>query len=95
MVPAPPLTYAFPAAITTSWLKAPGPTPESDHAARGASHVRELPDGCRLQREADPGIPRPREDLATTARYIKNLPVPWGTTERAKLEAYLATEIGG
>jgi len=33
-------------------------------------------------------------DLATTARYIKNLPVPRGTTERAKLEAYLATEIG-
>lgn len=34
-------------------------------------------------------------DLATTARYIKNLPVPRGTTERAKLEAYLAAEIGG
>ncbi len=33
-------------------------------------------------------------DLATTARYIKNLPVPRGTTERAKLEAYLASEIG-
>jgi integrase len=33
-------------------------------------------------------------DLATTARYIKNLPVPRGTTEREKLEAYLATEIG-
>lgn len=33
-------------------------------------------------------------DLATTARYIKNLPVPRGTTERDKLEAYLATEIG-
>jgi integrase len=33
-------------------------------------------------------------DLGTTARYIKNLPVPRGTTERAKLEAYLATEIG-
>jgi integrase len=33
-------------------------------------------------------------DLATTALYIKNLPVPRGTTERAKLEAYLATEIG-
>jgi len=34
-------------------------------------------------------------DLATTARYIKNLPVPRGTTERAKLEAYLAAEVGG
>jgi integrase len=33
-------------------------------------------------------------DLATTARYIKNLPVPRGTTERAKLDAYLATEVG-
>jgi len=33
-------------------------------------------------------------DLATTARYIKNLPVPRGTTERAKLEAYLAAEVG-
>jgi integrase len=33
-------------------------------------------------------------DLATTARYIKNLPVPQGTTERAKLDAYLATEVG-
>jgi integrase len=33
-------------------------------------------------------------DIATTGRYIKNLPVPRGTTERAKLEAYLATEIG-
>ena len=33
-------------------------------------------------------------DLVTTARYIKNLPVPRGTTERAKLEAYLAQEVG-
>jgi integrase len=33
-------------------------------------------------------------DLATTARYIKNLPVPRGTTERAKLEAYLDAETG-
>jgi integrase len=33
-------------------------------------------------------------DLATTGRYIKNLSVPRGTTERAKLEAYLETEIG-
>jgi integrase len=33
-------------------------------------------------------------DLVTTGRYIKNLPVPRGTTERAKLEAYLAQEIG-
>ncbi len=33
---------------------------------------------------------RSRRGLA----YIKNLPVPRGTTERAKLEAYLATEIG-
>jgi integrase len=33
-------------------------------------------------------------DIATTGRYIKNLPVPRGTTERAKLEAYLATEVG-
>jgi integrase len=33
-------------------------------------------------------------DLVTTARYIKNLPVPRGTTERAKLEAYLEQEIG-
>ncbi len=33
-------------------------------------------------------------DIATTGRYIKNLPVPRGTTEWAKLEAYLATEIG-
>ncbi|MDQ6804766.1 MAG: site-specific integrase [Actinomycetota bacterium] len=33
-------------------------------------------------------------DLVTTARYIKNLPVPRGTTERAKLEAYLTAEIG-
>jgi integrase len=33
-------------------------------------------------------------DLTTTARYIKNLPVPRRTTERAKLEAYLASEIG-
>jgi integrase len=32
-------------------------------------------------------------DLATTARYIKKLPVPRGTTEREKLEAYLTTEI--
>ena len=34
-------------------------------------------------------------DLATTARYIKNLPVPRGTTERAKLEAYLSADVGG
>ena len=33
-------------------------------------------------------------DLVTTGRYIKNLPVPMGTTQRAKLEAYLETEIG-
>jgi integrase len=33
-------------------------------------------------------------DLATTARYIKNLPVPRGTAEGAKLETYLETEIG-
>lgn len=33
-------------------------------------------------------------DIATTGRYIKNLPVPRGTTERAKLEAYLASEVG-
>ena len=33
-------------------------------------------------------------DLVTTGRYIKNLPVPRGTTERAKLDAYLATEVG-
>jgi integrase len=33
-------------------------------------------------------------DLVTTARYIKSLPVPRGTTERAKLEAYLASEVG-
>ena len=33
-------------------------------------------------------------DLVTTGRYIKNLPVPRGTTEREKLEAYLAREIG-
>jgi integrase len=33
-------------------------------------------------------------DLVTTGRYIKNLPVPRGTTAREKLEAYLATEIG-
>lgn len=33
-------------------------------------------------------------DLVTTARYIKNLPVPRGTTELAKLEAYLEQEIG-
>jgi integrase len=33
-------------------------------------------------------------DLVTTGRYIKNLPVPGGTTARAKLEAYLAAEIG-
>ena len=34
------------------------------------------------------------DDLATTGRYIKNLPVPRGTTEREKLEAYLESEIG-
>jgi integrase len=33
-------------------------------------------------------------DLVTTGRYIKNLPVPRGTTAREKLEAYLATELG-
>jgi len=33
-------------------------------------------------------------DIATTGHYIKNLPVPRGTTERAKLDAYLASEIG-
>jgi integrase len=33
-------------------------------------------------------------DLVTTGRYIKNLPVPRGTTARAKLEAYLAAELG-
>ena len=33
-------------------------------------------------------------DLVTTGRYIKNLPVPRGTTAREKLEAYLASEIG-
>jgi integrase len=33
-------------------------------------------------------------DIATTGRYIKNLPVPRGTTERAKLEAYLEAEVG-
>ncbi len=33
-------------------------------------------------------------DLVTTGRYIKNLPVPRGTTARQKLEAYLAAEIG-
>lgn len=33
-------------------------------------------------------------DLVTTGRYIKNLPVPRGTTAREKLEAYLAAELG-
>jgi Phage integrase family len=33
-------------------------------------------------------------DLVTTARYIKNLPVPRGTTAREKLEAYLDAELG-
>lgn len=33
-------------------------------------------------------------DLVTTGRYIKNLPVPRGTTARETLEAYLAAEIG-
>jgi site-specific recombinase XerD len=33
-------------------------------------------------------------DLVTTGRYINNLPVLRGTTEREKLEAYLAKEIG-
>ncbi len=33
-------------------------------------------------------------DLVTTGRYIKNLPVPRGTTAREKLETYLAAEIG-
>jgi hypothetical protein len=37
---------------------------------------------------------RGHADLVTTGRYIKNLPVPRGTTERAKLEADLAQEIG-
>ena len=33
-------------------------------------------------------------DLVTTGRYIKNLPVPRGTTARQKLEAYLASGVG-
>jgi integrase len=33
-------------------------------------------------------------DLVTTGRYIKNLPVPRGTTAREKLEAYLAAGLG-
>jgi integrase len=33
-------------------------------------------------------------DLVTTGRYIKNLPVPRGTTARQKLDAYLASEVG-
>ena len=33
-------------------------------------------------------------DVVTTGRYIKNLPVPRGTTAREKLEAYLAAELG-
>jgi hypothetical protein len=33
-------------------------------------------------------------DPATAARHITNLPVPRGTTERARLEAYLAAEVG-
>ena len=33
-------------------------------------------------------------DLVTTGRYIKNLPVPRGTTARQKLDAYLAAEVG-
>jgi integrase len=33
-------------------------------------------------------------DLVTTGRYIKNLPVPRGTTAREKLETYLAAELG-
>jgi site-specific recombinase XerD len=33
-------------------------------------------------------------DLVTTGRYIKNLPVPRGTTAREKLEAYQAAELG-
>ncbi len=41
------------------------------------------------------GEDAPVESVATTAGYIKNLPVPRGTTERAKLEAYLAAEVGG
>ncbi len=32
----------------------------TDHTARGAPSLRELPDGGRLQPQADPGIPRPR-----------------------------------
>jgi integrase len=33
-------------------------------------------------------------DLVTTGRYIKNLPVPRGTTARQKLDSYLASEVG-
>ena len=33
-------------------------------------------------------------DLVTTGRYIKNLPVPRGTTAREKPEAYLAAALG-
>ena len=33
-------------------------------------------------------------DLVTTGRYVKNLPVPRGTTAREKLGAYLAAELG-
>jgi len=33
-------------------------------------------------------------DRVTTGRYIKNLPVPRGTTAREKLEASLAAELG-
>jgi integrase len=62
-------------------------------SARGAPHVRELPDGRGIQPQADPGV-LGHADLVTTGRYIKNLPVPGGTTARAKLEAYLAAEIG-
>ena len=51
-------------------------------------------DGGRLQRLKQIQEYLGHADLITTARYIKNLPVPRGTTERAKLEAYVAQEIG-
>jgi hypothetical protein len=35
-----------------------------------------------------------RATASMTGRYIKNLPVPRGTTARETLEAYLAAEIG-
>jgi hypothetical protein len=37
---------------------------------------------------------RDPDTLVTTGRYIKNLPVPRGTTARQKLDAYLASEVG-